>query len=62
MNYDLLTDRQKQIVESLRVNFENQEQLESWLSIPNKSFRNKPPLDLLMTDNFDYFDRFFKVS
>jgi len=62
MNYDLLTDRQKQLIESLRKNFESQDQFENWLSIPNKSFRNKPLLDLLISDNFDYFDRFFNQS
>lgn len=38
------------------------EEADIWLSTPNKSFNNKCPLDLLLSGNYDYFDRFFGVD
>ena len=62
MNYEILTDKQKAIVSKLKPMFESQEQLHNWLSLPNKMFRDKPPIDLLLSGNFDYFDRLLNVS
>lgn len=62
MNYDLFTEKQKQVIVKLSANFESKDQLEKWLSIPNKMFRDKPPLDLLLSGNFDYFDRLINNS
>ena len=57
MNYDTLTVKQQDIISKLMPMFESQEQLHNWLSLPNKMFRDKPPMDVLMSGNFDYFDR-----
>lgn len=57
MNYDTLTVKQQDIICKLMPMFESQEQLHNWLSLPNKMFRDKPPMDVLMSGNFDYFDR-----
>jgi len=37
--------------------FENAAQMETWFSLPNKLFRGKAPMDLLLAGNFDYFER-----
>lgn len=57
MNYEMLSSRQKDIISKIRPMFESDEQLEKWFSLPNKLFRNKAPLDLLLSGNFDYFER-----
>lgn len=50
------------ILEKLKAIFENEESLKIWLSIPNKLFRNRPPIDLLESGNYDYFERFFHIK
>lgn len=62
MNYELLSEKQLEIISKLEKNFESKEQLELWFSLPNKLFRNKTPLDLLLSGNFDYFERFIVSS
>jgi hypothetical protein len=62
MNLENLSKRQKDIISKLKVSFENDSQLSKWLSIPNKLFRNKPPIYFLLSDNFDYFERFLSNS
>jgi len=62
MNYELLSDKQLEIISKLEKNFESKEQLELWFSLPNKLFRDKTPLDLLLSGNFDYFERFIVSS
>jgi len=58
MNYEILSEKQLNIISKLEKMFESKDQLELWFSLPNKLFRNKAPLDLLLSGNFDYFDRF----
>lgn len=55
-----LNDKQKEIFEKLRKNFDGDGSFHKWLSLPNKSFRNKPPLYLLLSENYDYFERFLE--
>lgn len=50
------------ILDKLKVIFESEESLKIWLSIPNKLFRNRPPIDLLESGNYDYFERFFHIK
>lgn len=52
-------DRKEQIIEKLRSMFDTEDSFKNWLSIPNKSFRNRPPIDILEASNYDYFERFF---
>lgn len=55
MSYTLTEDQQKiynQLKESIG------SELDLWLSIPNKSFRNRPPLELLLQNDFAYFYSF----
>jgi len=56
---DNLNDKQKEIITSLRVMFETDEEMINWLSVPNKLFRGRPPIDALNTSNYDYFERLF---
>jgi hypothetical protein len=51
-----LTNDQQQIYDKLKVSIGDE--LDLWLSIPNKSFRNRPPLELLLTNDFGYFGQF----
>jgi uncharacterized protein (DUF2384 family) len=62
MNLSELSVKQKSIYDKLDKIFESQEQLHMWLSLPNKLFRNKAPIDVLLSSNYDYFDRFFENS
>lgn len=55
-----LNNRQKEIYNKLKVNFDGDESFQKWLSLPNKTFRNKPPLFLLLSENYDYFERFLE--
>lgn len=60
MNLLNLNSRQKEIINILKSKFDSEEQLETWLSLPNKMFRSKPPIDFLIAENYDYFDRLYK--
>ena len=51
-----LNDKQKQILEALKKQFGND--LDLWMSTPNRQFRNRTPLDLLMSGSYDYFSQF----
>lgn len=57
MNYEMLSEKQKAIAQQVREMFESDEQLDKWFSTPNKLFRDKAPLDVLLSGNFDYFER-----
>jgi len=58
MNYEILSKKQLEIVLKIEPMFESKNQMEDWFSLPNKLFRNKAPLDVLLSGNFDYFERF----
>jgi hypothetical protein len=32
--------------------------LDAWLSLPHKSFKNKAPIELLLSENYEYFYSF----
>jgi hypothetical protein len=51
----MLNVHQEQILQRLKVLGES---LDIWLSTPNPHFNHQPPLDLLLTENYDYFYRF----
>lgn len=34
------------------------EELDAWLSLPHKSFKNKAPIELLLAENYEYFYSF----
>lgn len=61
MNTANLSERQKEIVLKVRSFMESDSQLDVWMSTSNKMFRNMAPIDVLKSDNFDYFDRFFTM-
>jgi len=62
MNIDFLSTKQIEVYNKLLKLFESEERLSNWLSLPNKSFRNKAPIDVLLSSNFDYFDRYLESS
>ena len=57
MNYEILSEKQIDIIKRVELMFENAAQMETWFSLPNKLFRGKAPMDLLLAGNFDYFER-----
>ena len=57
MDVSKLNERQKEIINKLYNILESEDSLIAWLSIPNKMFKSRPPIDLLMSENYDYFDR-----
>jgi uncharacterized protein (DUF2384 family) len=57
-----LNDKQQAIIANLRAMFDTEEELMNWLSVPNKLFRGRPPIDVLNTSNYDYFERLFDKS
>jgi len=57
-----VNDKKEQILNKLKEIFENEESMKVWLSIPNKLFKNRPPIDLLESSNYDYFERFFHIK
>jgi len=59
MDISKLTLEQKEIYYNIKSKFESEEQFHTWLSLPNKMFRNKSPLDILLSNSFEYFDRYF---
>ena len=58
MDISNLSTRQKEVYNKLKLVFEDDNLLVKWLSLPNRSFKNRPPIDILLSGNFDYFDRF----
>jgi len=59
MNIDILSAKQKEVYNLLKDRFESENQFQLWLSMPNKLFRNKTPIDTLLSNSFEYFDRYF---
>jgi len=62
MNYEILTKKQLEVISKIEPMFESKQQMEDWFSLPNKLFRDRPPLDVLLSGNFDYFDRFLNID
>lgn len=59
MDLSILNEKQREVVSKIRNSLESDDQLNLWMSTPNKSFRNMAPIDVLKAGNYDYFDRFF---
>lgn len=59
MEFTSLSEKQQEIVNKVRLSLESDNQLDLWMSTPNKSFRGMAPIDVLKAGNYDYFDRFF---
>lgn len=55
MNYSL-NKQQLQIVTELKQIMGTE--LDAWLSLPHKSFKNKAPIELLLSENYEYFYSF----
>lgn len=55
MNYSL-NKQQLQIVTELKQILGVE--LDAWLSLPHKSFKNKAPIELLLSENYEYFYSF----
>jgi uncharacterized protein (DUF2384 family) len=55
MNYSL-NKQQLQIVTELKQILGAE--LDAWLSLPHKSFKNKAPIELLLSENYEYFYSF----
>jgi len=60
MNVSNMSEKQIEIFYKLKEVFEDSRLLESWLSLPNKMFKNKAPIDVLLSGNYDYFERFLQ--
>jgi hypothetical protein len=59
-NLDYLNKDQLQILDNLVEYCGGQEQLNLFLSTPNKLFNMRPPLEMLLTKNYDFFNQFVK--
>lgn len=57
---DYLNKDQIQILDNLVEYCGGQEQLNIFLSTPNKLFNMRPPLEMLLTKNYDFFNQFVK--
>jgi hypothetical protein len=53
-NYSLLNDVQRKIIDALRIKLTDTD-LDAWLSLPNKQFRNRAPIDMLQQGEYEYF-------
>lgn len=58
MNYSL-NKQQLQIVTELKQILGAE--LDAWLSLPHKSFKNKAPIELLLSENYEYFYSFIST-
>jgi hypothetical protein len=62
MNLSEFNDKQKSLLVKLKSSFNDDTLFEKWLSMPNKHFRNKPPIFFILSENYDYFQRFINNS
>jgi hypothetical protein len=53
-NYSSLNEFQRKIIDALRVKLADTD-LDTWLSLPNKQFRNSAPIDMLQQGEYEYF-------
>ena len=53
-NYSSLNDAQRKIIDTLRIKLIDTD-LDTWLSLPNKQFRNRAPIDMLQQGEYEYF-------
>jgi len=53
-----LNDKQKEIYKKLLDLFKSEDTLQEWLSLPNSYFNNRPPIDFLLQEYYNYFDIF----
>jgi hypothetical protein len=58
MNFPVLNSKQKFIIDSLKETL-GSEFAEKWLYMRNKHFNNKAPIDFLLSENYNFFDRLF---
>lgn len=58
MDISKLSKRQKDILKKLEKDLGSKELLDKWLSTPNHYFRKRPPIDLLIMGDFEYFDAY----
>lgn len=55
MDFPILNSKQKFIIDTLKETL-GAEFTEKWLYTRNKYFKNKAPIDLLLSENYTYFD------
>jgi len=60
LKLDYLNKEQLEIISNLLEYCGGQDQLNLFLSTPNKIFNMRPPLEMLLTRNYDYFHQFIK--
>ena len=53
-NYSSLSEFQRKIIDALRVKLADTD-LDTWMSLPNKQFRNRAPIDMLQQGEYEYF-------
>jgi hypothetical protein len=53
-SYSSLSEFQRKIIDALRVKLTDTD-LDTWLSLPNKQFRNRTPIDMLQQGEYEYF-------
>jgi len=56
---NLKEPEQIEIITNLRRYFnDNEQSMITWLCTKDRSFRNRPPIDLLLTKDYSYFTQF----
>jgi len=58
-NVESILRNEKQLEYLRKIRDYAKEETDIWISTPNKSFGGRCPLDLLLSENYDYFDRIF---
>ena len=53
-DYSSLSEFQRKIIDALRIKLTDTD-LDTWLSLPNKQFRNRTPIDMLQQGEYEYF-------
>jgi hypothetical protein len=53
-NYSSLSELQRKIIDALRAKLTDTD-LDTWLSLPNKQFRDRAPIDMLQQGEYEYF-------
>ena len=52
--YSSLSEFQRKIIDALRAKLTDTD-LDTWLSLPNKQFRDRAPIDMLLQGEYEYF-------
>lgn len=59
-DYSILSPEQSRVLSELKKYAGGE--IDLWLSTPNKSFNNRPPIEILLSNNLDFFYQFLKLD